>query len=204
MFKLSRAPSPARLAPLLLVAALWPWPAAGQNESTPRQNESAPGQRSAQEIRDLLNKRERERANREREILRWESDVRRSDLPRNVKLDPKKAIVEIRHEADEMAAAWEFHPERVGNPASSPIRLSTAIKGSTWIKLAPGRWELVLRAGTVRGGAVRFPPQTLSLGASRVYRVSFGEREENQTRKILADRERAKKQTAAQRRRSGR
>lgn len=117
----------------------------------------------------------------------WEINGRAFDLGRGSSRDRSTSIVELFYDARELPCFVSFRPLEGGRPVEAPM----GVVGSQWIRLEPGEYEVRLHAGFATGPVVEHAPAVLELRAGRVYRLTYGEREEDATRKIAREAQRA-------------
>jgi hypothetical protein len=112
--------------------------------------------------------------------FRWEENHRPFELARGGGLPRDAAIVELLYEAAEIPCFVAFH--RAGDAEAASIHAPMALRGSQWIVLRPGTWEVRLVAGYATGPVLAYPPAAVEVKGGKVYRLSFGEEQERGVR----------------------
>lgn len=136
--------------------------------------------------------------------IHWREIPRRPML-RDAVANPRAAALELDYDADRLTCVWTFRrDEGPRELEAAPIRICQDVKGSEWISLEPGFWEVSLSVGALGIEPVRLPSERIRFGPRRAYRFSFGENEENRVRSNLRDRARAERRTRASGERSRR
>ena len=117
---------------------------------------------------------------------------------RDAVANSRAAALELAYDADRLTCVWTFRrDEGPRESEAAPIRICQDVKGSEWISLEPGFWEVSLSVGAPSIVPVRFPSERIRFGPRRAYRFSFGEDEENRVRSNLRDRARAEERAGA-------
>jgi hypothetical protein len=112
--------------------------------------------------------------------FRWEENHRPFELGRETPLERSSAIVELHYAASEIPCFVAFH--RKDDPDTDPVHAPMGLRGSQWIRLAPGAWDVRLVAGYATGPVLAYPPSTLEMKGGKVYRLTFGEDQERGVR----------------------
>lgn len=158
----------------------------------------APGRASAVEapparaanIRQLekqLDSLEQER--RDNELSRpfgWEQNDRPFvELGREVKVDDESSIVELRYDARQVPCFVTLRDVDDGDVPER--RAPMVIRGSQWMRLRPGNWEIRIYSGYATGPIVEFDPATVQVQRGKVYRLTFGTDQEEKAKDLMRE-----------------
>jgi hypothetical protein len=162
------------LAVLLAVGALLPGEARAQSEGA----EPLPDAATLRKRLDTMEQQRRE-AEANRPFL-WEVNERPLDLGRKTEINRQSALVELRYEAAEIPCFVAF--QRADKPDSRPVQAPMGLRGSQWLRLDPGKWNVRFVAGYATGPVLSYPPSEIEVKGGKVYRLTFGEDHERRVR----------------------
>lgn len=181
---------------VLLAVVVPAWPAGAQDTTQPV---AQPRKPSIAEIRRQLDALEAARNEANRKHLNWR-EVARLDsafAPSLARSD--SALVEVVYSADSTPILWTFSQSAPSdapnsskeNLAEETIRLAQSTKSTSLIRLKRGDWNVTLTMRSRDGRTHVSPPQRVHISGRRIYRLAFGEDEENKFRSVLRDLKRA-------------
>lgn len=186
---------------VLLAVVLFARPAGAQDTPRPDRQTRKP---SIAEIRRQLDALDAARNKLNKKHLNWREVARldSSFAPSFVRSD--SAVVEVVYEADSTPILWTF-TQSLSSDATSrnqtqdtpkksldaeTIRLAQSTKSTSLIRLKRGDWNITLTMRSRDGRIHVSPPQFVHISGRRIYRLAFGEDEENKFRSVLRDKRR--------------
>lgn len=86
------------------------------------------------------------------------------------------ALVELVHTVDRMNCEWRFDPAEKDSDRQ-PVVALLDVKGSEWIRIPAGEWQLRLRVAEPGAEPLLFRPEAVRAQSGRAYRLTFGEHE---------------------------
>ncbi len=177
----------------LLAIAVPARPANAQDTTQPVRQ---PRQPSMTEIRRQLDALDAARNELNQKHLTWREAARLDSAFAPSLARSDSAVIEVVYSADSTPILWTFNQS--GSPddpknsiVEDPIRLAQSTKSTSLIRLGHGDWDVTLTVRSRDGQTRVFPPQRVHVNGRRVYRLAFGEAEENRFRSVLRDEKRA-------------
>jgi len=140
---------------------------------------------SVSELRDRLEKISRDRVLQKAvDDVPWAEDLR----PDLAESDSRKATIALISESDRLACVWTIRS--VDQPDARSVRACVDGKGTQWVRLPPGNYEISIRAGIAGQNAANLRPVKARVRAGLGYISTFAKQFEKNLLKQWAEEKR--------------